>query len=64
MSTMTMIHFACDICEAVRDATKRILVGIWNLCVVFGYARAAGKLSRLGFHEEAKSLMLELKSKN
>ena len=51
MSTMTMIHFACDICEAVRDATKRILVGIWNLCVVFGYARDAGELSRLGFNE-------------
>ena len=58
MSTMTMVHFACDVCEAIRNFTVSFLKETWRLCQVFGYARAAGELSRHGMYEEAKELML------
>ena len=58
MSTMTMVHFACDVCEAIRNFTVSFLKETWRLCQVFGYARAAGELSRHGMYKEAKELML------
>ncbi len=62
MSTMTMIHFACDICEAVKDTTKKIYKTIERNFISFGYARAAGELARYGRHEEAKSLIMQIKN--
>ncbi len=58
MYTMRMVHFACDVCEAIRTFTVSFLKETWRLCPVFGYARAAGELSRHGMYEEAKELML------
>lgn len=33
----------------------------WNFCEVAGYARAASELARLGYNEEAKSCMMQVK---
>ena len=35
--------------------------GFWNFCEVAGYARAASELARLGYNEEAKACMLQIK---
>ena len=35
--------------------------GFWNFCEVAGYARAASELARLGYNEEAKSCMMQVK---
>ena len=43
MFTMTMVHFACDVCEVIRNFTVSFLKETWRLCQVFGYARAAGQ---------------------
>ena len=64
MSTMTMVHFACDVCEVVRNVAVKICKEIWYQCQVFGYARAAGELSRKGLHQEAKELMLYCSNPN
>ena len=34
----------------------------WNFCEVAGYARAASELARLGYNEEAKSCMMQIKN--
>ena len=36
--------------------------GIWNFCEVAGYARAAAELARLGYHNEAKACMMQVKN--
>lgn len=33
--------------------------GTWNFLESVGYARAAAEMARLGYHEEARALMLE-----
>ena len=35
--------------------------GFWNFCEVAGYARAASELARLGYNEEAKECMMQVK---
>jgi hypothetical protein len=35
--------------------------GFWNFCEVAGYARAASELARLGYNEQAKSCMMQVK---
>jgi hypothetical protein len=35
--------------------------GFCNFCEVAGYARAASELARLGYNEEAKSCMMQVK---
>jgi len=49
--------------DIVTDKLKKMYQGTCNLILAFGYARAAGELSRAGLHAEAKSLMMELKEK-
>ena len=38
-----------------------VAMGIWAFCESAGRARAAAELSRQGYHEQAKRLMLESK---
>jgi len=49
--------------DIVTDKLKSIWNSASNLCVSFGYARAASELSRAGLHNEARSLIMELKNK-
>jgi len=41
------------------------LLGLWSslerTSMVIGYSRAAAELTRLGYHEESKEIMMELK---
>jgi hypothetical protein len=45
----------------IFTALKAFGRGTWNFMESMGKARAAAELARLGYHEEAKRLMLENK---
>jgi len=51
--------------DAVMKYTFTPLSGFWsrfgNFCEVAGYSRAAAHLASLGYHEEAKHCMMEIK---
>lgn len=51
--------------EAILKYTFAPLSSFWNgfnhVCEVAGYSRAASNLARLGYHEEAKRCMMEIK---
>ncbi len=64
MTTMTMVHFACDVCEGIRDFAKKTLSKIWITSVKLGYARAAGELRRHKLFKEAEDLSRYLKELN
>ena len=53
--------FTCKACVVVRNALIALFVGIIALGESAGRARAAAELSRQGYHEQAKRLMLESK---
>ena len=44
-----------------RNPLPRMIRGIWNTLQVIGAARAAAELTRMGYGEEAKELMMNLK---
>lgn len=58
--TQTTWTFTCKACTIIRN----ILVGAFVAMIAYtetaGRARAAAELTRQGYHEEAKALMLEL----
>lgn len=47
--------------NAIVNPFKGFGRGFWNFCEVAGYARAASELARLGYNEEAKSCMMQVK---
>jgi hypothetical protein len=49
---------ACDFCDKIVKALKVSYTVVSNFVTDMGYARAAAELSRQGFFEEAKYLML------
>ena len=53
MSTLVM--------NTIVNPFKGLGRGFWNFCEVAGYARAASELARLGYNEEAKSCMMQVK---
>ena len=53
--------FTCKACVVVRNALIALFVGIIALGESAGRARAAAELSRQGFHDEARALMLSPK---
>ena len=59
--TATTWTYTCKTCAIITA----MFVSLWNGCMAIGEsagrARAARELSRLGYHAEAKALMLELK---
>ena len=63
MITKDYLGYDCNLFEIVTDKLKNMYQGASNLCVSFGYARAASELSRAGLHNEARSLIMELKNK-
>ena len=50
---------------AVMNYVFSPLSGLWSgintTCEIIGYSRDASELARLGYHEEAKSCMMEIK---
>jgi hypothetical protein len=54
MTTITASY--CFICEKIDLALNKFV----NVCETAGTARAASQLSAMGYHEEAKALMLSI----
>ena len=59
--TTTTWTYTCKACTYLRN----VLVGIVATMIAFtetaGRSRAAAELTRQGYHEEAKALLMELK---
>ena len=55
----TTWNYTCKICSKVRNILGIILVGLIAFGESAGRARAASELSRQGYHDEAKALMLD-----
>jgi hypothetical protein len=54
----TTWDFTCKICGVIRNAFAIAFVAIIAFGESAGRARAASELSRMGYHDEAKALML------
>ena len=59
--TNTTWTYTCKICKMIRTALSVAFVGMIAFGESAGRARAAGELSRQGFHAEARALMLSPK---
>ena len=51
----------CAVCDWISKALTAVLGFSISITESAGRARAASELSRMGYHEEAKALMLEIK---
>ena len=49
----------CAVCDWIRAAVTAVLVTCISVTESAGRARAAAELSRMGYHAEAKKLMME-----
>jgi len=56
--------FTCKACTVIRNTLIAIWCGMIAMGETAGRARAARELTRMGLHEEAKALMLEIKKEN
>ena len=54
----TTWNYTCKICSVIRNVFAVFLVGVIALGESAGRARAAAELSRQGYHDEAKALMI------
>ena len=57
--TNTTWTYTCKICKVISKALGVFLVTMIALGESAGRARAASELSRQGYHDEAKALMLD-----
>ena len=57
--TNTTWTYTCKICKMIRTALSVAFVGMIAFGESAGRARAAAELSRQGYHDEARALMLE-----
>ena len=66
MSTLAQTYwtYTCKFCEVIRKAFYIAFVGLIAFGESAGRARAASELSRQGYHDEAKALMLDGVRKN
>ena len=48
----------CKLCKIVQTALVTFAMGVWAFGESAGRARAAAELSRMGYYEEAKNIML------
>lgn len=61
MTTQTLYTYTCDFCEAVAKAVGSMFKTMITFFERVSRARAAAELSRQGYYEEAKRIMLETK---
>ena len=54
MTTLTMKTYYCAVCEAVAVFGKETI----RVFEMIGYAKAAAELARMGYHTEAKNLII------
>ena len=62
--TQTTWTYTCKVCAVIRNTLIAIWCGMIAMGESAGRARAARELTRMGLHEEAKALMLEIKKEN
>jgi len=60
MSTTALYEHTCNICEIIADKLTTLGNNMIKSFEVVGYARAAAELARMGYHEEANALMMEM----
>jgi len=53
----------CNFCIKVRNVMARVFEKIISVFETMGRARAAAQLANMGYHKEAKALMLNHKNK-
>ena len=58
--TQTTWTFTCKACIIIRNLFLGALATMMAITETAGRTRAAAELTRQGYHEEAKALMLEL----
>lgn len=58
--TQTTWTYTCKVCAVLRNAAVAFIAYVMATGEIAGRSRAAAELTRQGFHEEAKALMLEL----
>ena len=51
----------CKVCKVLQTALVTFAMGVWAFGESAGRARAAAELTRQGYHEEARRLMLDIK---
>ena len=56
--TNTTWTYTCKVCKMIRTALSIAFVGLIAFGESAGRARAAAELSRQGYHDEARALML------
>ena len=61
MTTTTLINYTCNICETVAKVMKTCAYSFGKTLESIGTARAAAELTRMGYHKQAKQLMMDLK---
>lgn len=59
--TATTWTYTCKACTYIRNALLGIIASMIAAGETAGRARAAAELTRQGYHEEAKALLMELK---
>jgi hypothetical protein len=58
MTTSTLNTYYCAFCAAVSKSAKATFTKFMAATETIGTARAATELARLGYHKEARALML------
>ena len=58
MTTATLNSYYCAICASIAKFASNSLTNIIETFEAAGKARAAAELSRMGYHKEAKAIML------
>ena len=58
MTTATMSHTFCHVCDVVKEAAVKFGKSLNRGCKSYAVARACGELAREGHHKEAKQLMI------
>ena len=58
MTTATLNTYYCAICASIANFASKTFTKIIETFEAAGKARAAAELSRMGYHKEAKAIML------
>lgn len=61
--TQTTWTYTCKVCAIIRNSLIAVWCGFIAFSEAAGRARAARELTRMGYHAEAKSIMLENQNK-
>lgn len=59
MTTATLNTYYCAICASIAKFASKTFTKIMDTCDSIGRARAAAQLAQMGYHKEAKALMLK-----